>query len=219
MNRKAGVSGGFEQANPREPGRRERKKQALKQHIYNCALELFMKNGYENTSVDEIAEAADIGRATFFNHYPVKEDVLHEIAVYTVNYARGIFDREFSAADRSAREKIKRSLHEFGRIFDRNPRHHRSVVLDVMRSQTGAPTGTPVPADELITALAGHLAAEQQRGEIEAGLDTWQLAEMLTGIYFYTILGAIRSSHKESIASRCEKAADIFCSGCMPGRD
>lgn len=219
MNLKAGESGKLALATPPEPDRRERKKKALKQHIYNCALELFMKNGYENTTVDEIAEAADIGRATFFNHYPVKEDVLHEIAVYTVNYARGIFEREFSVTDRSAREKIKRSLHEFGRIFDRNPRHHRSVVLDVMRSQTGAPTGASVPADELISALAGHLATEQQRGEIGAELDTWQLAEMLTGIYFYTILGAIRSDHKASIASRCEKAADIFCTGCMPGRD
>ena len=219
MKQKASESGKILQDKPREPDRRERKKQAMKQHIYNCALELFMKNGYENTTVDEIAEAADIGRATFFNHYPVKEDVLHEIAAYTVNYARGIFDREFSVDDRSAREKIKRSLHEFGRIFDRNPRHHRSVVLDVMRSQTGSPIGTKVPADELLTALAGHLSAEQQRGEINADLDPWQLAEMLTGIYNYTILGAIRSGHEESIAKRCEKAADIFCSGCMPGRD
>jgi len=219
LNQKADVSGKLEAANPPELDRRERKKKALKQHIYNCALDLFMKNGYENTTVDEIAEVADIGRATFFNHYPVKEDVLHEIAAYTVNYARGIFDREFSVTDRNAREKIKRSLHEFGRIFDQNPRHHRSVVLDVMRSQTAALPGTSVPADALISALAEHLAAEQQRGEIKAVLDTWQLAEMLTGIYFYTILGAIRSGHKASIASRCEQAADIFCNGCMPDKD
>ena len=218
LKQKVSASGDVLHDNPREPDRRERKKQAMKQHIYNCALALFMKHGYENTTVDDIAEAADIGRATFFNHYPVKEDVLHEIAAYTVNYARGIFDREFSVANRSAREKIKRSLHEFGRIFDRNPRHHRSVVLDVMRSQTGSPTGTKVPADELIAVLAGHLSAEQQRGEIDADLDSWQLAEMLSGIYYYTILGAIRGEHNKSIARQCEKAGDIFFSGCMPGR-
>jgi len=28
----------------------------MKQHIYNCALALFMKHGYENTTVDDIAE-------------------------------------------------------------------------------------------------------------------------------------------------------------------
>ena len=201
-----------------KPTRRERKKKAMKRHIYDCALALFMKKGYENTTIDEIAEAADIGRATFFNHYPTKEDVLHEIASYTVNYARGIFDREFSISNRTALEKTKRSLYEFGRIFDRNPRHYRSVVLDVMRSQTGSPVGTKVPADELIDSLTGHLALEQQRGELDSSLDARQLAEMLTGIYNYTILGAIRDGYKGSIAKRCEKAADIFISGCLPKR-
>jgi AcrR family transcriptional regulator len=208
-----------QESTPAEPARRERKKKAMKRHIYDCAVALFMKKGYENTTIDEIAEAADVGRATFFNHYPVKEDVLHEIASYTVNYARGIFDREFAVDNRSAREKTMRSLHEFGRIFDRNPRHYRSVVLDVMRSQTGSPEGMKVPADELIDALTGHLHAEQQRGEIDSDLDPRQLAEMLTGIYNYTILGAIRSDHQGSIADRCEKAADIFISGCRPKKE
>jgi AcrR family transcriptional regulator len=188
----------------------------MKKHIYDCALSLFMKQGYENTTIDEIAESADIGRATFFNYYPVKEDVLHEIAAYTVDYARGIFDREFSVSDRTAREKTMRSLHEFGRIFDRNPRHYQTVVLDVMRSQTGSPQGNMVPADKLIDCLTGHLAFEQERGELDATLDPRQLAEMLTGIYNYTILGAIRDGRKGSIAKRCENAADIFISGCKP---
>jgi len=198
-----------------EPGRRERKKRALKQHIYQCAVGLFASQGYENTTVDQIAEAADIGRATFFNHYPAKGDILHEIAAYTVDYARGIFDREFSASERSALEKAMCSLHEFGRIFDRNPLHQRVVFLDVMRSQTGSAEGGRVPADDLIDSLAGHLHAEQQRGELKPELDPQQLAEMLTGVYMYTILGAIRGEYQGSVAERCRKAAEIFMRGCM----
>jgi AcrR family transcriptional regulator len=200
------------------PGRRERKKRALKRHIYECALGLFMERGFEDTTIDEIAETADIGRATFFNHYPAKEDILHELAAYTVDYARGIFDREFSAEGRSAREKTMRSLREFGRIFDRNPTHYRSVVLDVMRSQSGPSQGAKVPADELIDALAGHFRGEQQRREIDAGLDPRQLAEMLTGVYMYTIVSAIRRGYGGSVAERCERAADIFMRGCLAGR-
>ncbi|SFD84803.1 transcriptional regulator, TetR family [Actinopolyspora alba] len=57
-------------------GRRERHKQRAKQRLYECALELFAKQGYDNTTVDEIAEAADVARGTFFNYFPRKEDLV-----------------------------------------------------------------------------------------------------------------------------------------------
>ena len=219
MQQKASKSGTIADANSTEPSRRERKKQTLKFHIYQCALGLFMKKGYEDTTVDEIAEAADIGRATFFNHYPAKEDILHEIASYTADYAREIFDREFSVTERSAGEKIGRSLYEFGRIFDRNPKHYQTVVLDVMRSQTGMSEPAKIPADRLLAALAGHLETEQQRGELDAGLDAKQLAEILTGAYMYTILSAFRNGYRGSVAERCKTAAGIFVRGCMPASE
>jgi AcrR family transcriptional regulator len=40
------------------------------------ALRLFRTNGYAQTSVDDIAKAAGIGRSTFFNYFPSKSDVL-----------------------------------------------------------------------------------------------------------------------------------------------
>ncbi len=57
-------------------GRRERNKQRVKSRLYESALRLFTENGYEQTSVDEIAEAADVARGTFFNHFQRKEDLI-----------------------------------------------------------------------------------------------------------------------------------------------
>jgi TetR/AcrR family transcriptional regulator, cholesterol catabolism regulator len=37
---------------------------------------LFTRQGYEQTTVDEITEAADVARGTFFNHFQRKEDVI-----------------------------------------------------------------------------------------------------------------------------------------------
>lgn len=57
-------------------GRRERHKQQAKQRLYDCALELFAERGYEATTIDEIAEKADVARGTFFNHFQRKEDLV-----------------------------------------------------------------------------------------------------------------------------------------------
>ncbi|SDM47074.1 TetR/AcrR family transcriptional regulator [Allokutzneria albata] len=59
-----------------ELGRRERKKQRTRAAIVEAAAELFERKGYEQTTVAEIAAAADLSTRTFFLHFPSKEDLL-----------------------------------------------------------------------------------------------------------------------------------------------
>lgn len=67
------------------PDRRARKRLATRQAISDVATRLFMERGFDRVTIDEIAEAADVGRMTVFNHFPRKEDMF--------------FDREQEARD------------------------------------------------------------------------------------------------------------------------
>lgn len=61
-------------------GRRQRKRQAVHQRLLDVAAELFRERGMARTTVDDIAEAADVARQTFFNHFPSKEALAVELA-------------------------------------------------------------------------------------------------------------------------------------------
>ena len=58
--------------------RRTRKRLATRQAISDAATRLFMQRGFDRVTIDEIAEAADVGRMTVFNHFPRKEDMFFD---------------------------------------------------------------------------------------------------------------------------------------------
>jgi len=58
--------------------RRHRKRLATREDISEAATRLFFERGFDNVTVDEIADAADVGRMTVFNHFPRKEDIFFD---------------------------------------------------------------------------------------------------------------------------------------------
>jgi AcrR family transcriptional regulator len=61
---------------PPRPGLRERKKAKTRALIQEHALRLFREQGYEATSIEQIADAAEVSPSTFFRYFPTKEEVV-----------------------------------------------------------------------------------------------------------------------------------------------
>src|ERR1700742_4448064 len=98
--------------------RRTRKRLATRQSISDTATRLFLERGFDSVTVDEIAEAADVGRMTVFNHFPRKEDMffdregeIHALAFDAVR-KRGQGVSPIEATRKLAHELVRQD-HEF----------------------------------------------------------------------------------------------------------
>jgi AcrR family transcriptional regulator len=70
-------------------GLRERKKQQTYDALSEAAIALFLKRGFDEVSVSDIAEAANVSKPTLFKYFPTKQDlVLHRIADHRHESAR-----------------------------------------------------------------------------------------------------------------------------------
>ncbi|MFC8448163.1 TetR/AcrR family transcriptional regulator [Kitasatospora sp. NPDC057223] len=63
---------------PPPAGRRERKKAATRQALADAALNLFLARGYDQVTLHEIAEAADVSTTTLLKHFPSKEALVFD---------------------------------------------------------------------------------------------------------------------------------------------
>ena len=80
----------------------------MRERLLSAALDLFAANGFAETTIDQIAERADVARQTVLNHFPHKTD-------FARAWGQGRRDRlaaigEGVAGDESARALVQRYL-------------------------------------------------------------------------------------------------------------
>ena len=106
---------------PIAQGLRERKKQKTRESIQREAMRLIEKQGYDQTTIEQIAAAVEISPSTFFNYFPSKEDVVLYDA-YDPVLAKLMLERP---ADEPLSISFRRVLEAMGDIFERD----RDIIL------------------------------------------------------------------------------------------
>ena len=170
-----------------ELGRRERKKEETRHRIVGTAVDLFQRNGFEATTVDEISERADVAKGTFFNYFPRKEGILeavHEMQIAEVEAA----SEEILASDRSAVEMMVESTRRSCEIYTRARDVSRAVILNVLKNPPGT-SPVALQTHERIQAVVRRFIEKGiSTGELRADLDIERAAYLLRGNFFFTVL-------------------------------
>ena len=172
---------------PTRSGLRAQKNRAAKQAFFDAAMELFKENGFDGTSVDEIADRAGFSRATYFNHFGTKQGVLRFYGQRLQEQVEASLTKIDSKA--SALDRIREVLLTMAREADA---HSDELKLVYIYSQHDVEYLTkPTRARLRVFELMEELVSEAQRdGQVRTDLRARELAFHILAVY----QGAITAS-------------------------
>jgi AcrR family transcriptional regulator len=167
-------------------GRRERKKRELRSHIYQTAQELFRSQGFAATTVEQIAVAADIAPATFFNHFQSKNALLGEMTTEVFDHLQALID-QYLLRPGTAQERIVSFADQAARDMHAARGIARDLVLELVRTRA-RPGETPPYIERVFAPFTKTLREGQRMGEVRDDLDAGFLGEMVLGALNATII-------------------------------
>ncbi len=153
----------------------------MRERIYAAAVALFVEHGFTETTMDVIAERADVARATVFNHFPQKNAFLQEWGRHRRARVAEVL-RAQQLQDRPVAEQLRRYLEEMAKI--NLAARRESVVLMDAAARYGGVLREP----SLDVELAKLIERGKQTGEIRPDIDPAQAGAILAAGYFTSVL-------------------------------
>ena len=172
---------------------RDDKRIRVRGEILEVCEGLFRRQGFEATSIDDIAAGAAISRQTFFNYFAGKDAVVTELAIAWLRGQADLPSAEALAkavgAGKSVLAEARRFVTAQARAIEADRKFMALVVAYAAPFGAGGDTRTQqaVEGRNIFLGVAAIMRAGQASGEIAAGLDPMRLAEVYVSAMLMTV--------------------------------
>lgn len=196
------------------PSLRERKKLQTRTAIINRAVELFAAQGFYQTSIDDIADAADVSRGTFFNYFGYKEAVI-------VEFGRDLMVRLTEQAEEQLKEKVaaERILYHIWLEVRQLLEKHGEAMVVLAHELLNPDTERAQRAAQAF-ALAGLIEriakAGQQTGRFRTNLDAGQLGQLFANLVIVSVATQYRMNDLKAADQHMRQSLEVIFHGAMP---
>ncbi len=194
-------------------GRREEKREATRQDILAAAGILFMKKGYESTSVDDISAAADVAKGTFYYHFKSKDEVLLGLSIGYLKRLNETVDEQLKSGTPPL-EVLMTTLRTTARdteVYRELSRHFFLAMFSQMREQFDSQyKDDQITLPNIITKI---VMAAQANGEIEKSWDARELGIMIAGLSHHAQVTWIILEEERPLVDKVEDWVKVIIRG------
>ncbi|WP_441249468.1 TetR/AcrR family transcriptional regulator [Kitasatospora sp. McL0602] len=152
-------------------------------------MSLITERGYDGTSIDDIAERADVARGTFFNYFQRKEDLISEWGERRRTRLAAALEADGVGAATGSVVRLERCMTLLGRLNE----EEYEVTVAMLTAWVKA--GRPLLEEPFVgDTFASIIETGVKRGELRGGLSPAQVGEVLRDLYLGTLYRWSRES-------------------------
>lgn len=197
------------------PGKRQANKQQRKEELYSAAMDLFRRQGFDDTRVEEITQAAGVAKGTFFNYFPTKEDILLYIGERHMSRLGSALNNGTGKQlneERSAIAALKLLLRtQAASLYD--DRDLVRLAVDKAMKITHIAPDTAQRRFGFQALVALLIRRGQRTGEVHPAVDAELVAQMLEGLYYQQLVIWCQEDFSFDLAERLEQVVDLLMGG------
>jgi TetR/AcrR family transcriptional regulator, cholesterol catabolism regulator len=192
-------------------GRREYKKDLTRQQMLMAASDLFVERGYDSTSVEDIAERANVSKGTFYNHFETKEALVIELRR---SMLAGTVDQAFAllAQGQQPITVLERLLLERAAFTQKEPELAKVFFMQriqVILFKDEELIASPIVDGKrtlLFRAAIYELVCEgQKRGQIRSDQSPAEITRMITACFLHAQGAWLASDRSTSLVDKVHR--------------
>jgi AcrR family transcriptional regulator len=182
--------------------------------VMDVAIGLFAARGFDDVTMADIAEAADVARATVFNYFGSKHGLVEAVTETVIVFYREMLDEALADEETTGPDLVRWLYEQMGKGIEAHRRLFRSVFREIARIGLGLDEGSVAQRanEDAIVRLRELIARGQARGELSEAFDPNTLATAFRSLANGTITNWLYEDATDPLVARMRDAAEVFLS-------
>ncbi len=188
------------------------KKDLKKQQIIEAAIEVFSKNNFQNSTISQIAQKADVAEGTIYQYFKNKEDLFFSIPVEkTKDFCREL--ELHLQGITGALNKIRKFIWYYLYFFKMNPEYGRTLMLEMRVNKSFAKTKAYDSFKNLTDRILEIIREGQEEGVIRKDVNIFITRQLILGILEHVVTRWLLKGESYDVSEHYQDVSTLVLHG------
>jgi TetR/AcrR family fatty acid metabolism transcriptional regulator len=183
-----------------------------RESIIQAAIEVFSQNGFQNSTISEIAQKAGVADGTIYQYFRDKEDLFFSIPIEKTNEFRSQLELHLGGIS-GAFNKIRKFVWFSFYFMKMNPEYGRILMLEMRVSKSFVKTETYDFLKQSVSQVMDIIREGQNEGVIRQDVDIYILRHLILGITEHMVTRWLLKEEKYDLLEHYEEVSRILIDG------
>jgi TetR/AcrR family transcriptional regulator, fatty acid metabolism regulator protein len=190
-----------------------------RQLIIDAAVEVFSRNGFQSSTISQIAQKANVAEGTIYQYFKNKEDLFFSIPIDKTKEFFNELELHLEGIH-GAENKIRKFVWYYLYHLQENPEYARALMLEMRVNRNFARTKTFGPYRPLTHKVLEIIEEGQEEGFIRKDVSTYMIRHLILGMLEHIVTRWLLKGEKGDLLAQYNEAVELLIHGIgKPGRE